>query len=121
MVDEKVTGAGGHPPDPSRHGSDNPLPTAPTPRNPEFAELLTGCDSDGDSYYANNCDQIPLHRVGRLGNEEVSIRLLGRDDIELNPTDSEGPTPLAHRRQMTVEDRQRSGRRYSMKISLELG
>ncbi|CAZ80704.1 unnamed protein product [Tuber melanosporum] len=56
-----------HRPDSSRHRSDNPFPAAPTPRNPELAELLTDCDSDADPYYANNCGQIPLHRVGRLG------------------------------------------------------
>ena len=37
-----------------------------------------------DPNHAENGGQTPLPRAGRLGHEEILVRLLGGDDVDLN-------------------------------------
>ena len=48
-----------------------------------------------DPNWAVNRGQTLVHCAGRLGHQEILMRLLGGDDVGLNPVNNEDPTPLA--------------------------
>ena len=90
MGGQEVAGADRHQPDGTAPSQGLRLTRDSMP-----AKLLK--DRDMDPNRADNHCQTPLH-CGQLGHEGVLMRLLGRDDAELNRVNNEGLTPLARAR-----------------------